>query len=342
MKVITEVQTKRIFIILLLFAACWFFNYLYQIISYVHVNKKNRYYLKSDVLKTKNPMKNGLIIKMDNDIITISETIKPTEISDILKVMLGLKNNKLIITVNDKDTSEYDIDNHVGFSLKRLFNTNLCKAYNGAEDFRIIQGINKFFIFYSGLDVTGTKARQCLLVLEKLTLKVVSHFILKFNDRDLHNCEKNWTPWVYHDDIHISYWLNPHIVYKVDITTGVCHFVSQSIFKNTFPKIKGGSKAVLTKYGYLGIAHTNTMKFLTDKLNMTRVYSHYFYLFSQDYPFEMKSVSRPFTLSNKNYEFVNDLYITDDHLYINIGVEDIYTQLRKIHLDHVIEFINNS
>lgn len=103
--------------------------------------------------------------------------------------------------------------------------------------------------------------------------------------------------------------------------------------------MKGGSKAVLTKYGYLGISHTNTMKHITDKINLARVYTHYFYLFSQHYPFEMISVSRPFTLSNENYEFINDLYIIDEHLYINIGIKDTYTQLRKMYLDDVIEFI---
>ena len=331
-----------IFNILILFAVCWFVYTLFQIISYTHANKNKRYCLKSDILKTLKPMKNGLILKTDNDIITFSESIIQNSFIDFLKTWLGLKYNKLRITVNEKYLLEYNIDNHVGCSIKRLLNTGWCKFYNGGEDFRIIHGINEYFIFFTGLDLTGTKSRQCLLILEKSSLKIVNHFILKMHDRHLHNCEKNWTPWVHNDNIYISYWLNPHIVYKVNLTNGLCQFVSQSISKNNFPKMKGGSKAILTKHGYLGISHTNTMNNLTDKINLTRVYSHYFYLFRQHYPFDMISVSRPFTLSNENYEFINDLYIIDEHLYINIGIKDTYTQLRKMYLDDVIEFINNS
>lgn len=142
-----------IFDIIILFTVCWFVYTLFQIILYIYANKKKRYYLKSDILKTVK-CKNGLILKTDNDIITVSESISHKSFTDVFKILLGLKYNKLRITVNDKDKLEYDIDNHVGFSIKRLLNTNWCKGYHGAEDFRIIQGNNNYFIFYSGLDIT--------------------------------------------------------------------------------------------------------------------------------------------------------------------------------------------
>ena len=93
--------------------------------------------------------------------------------------------------------------------------------------------------------------------------------------------------------------LNPHIVYKVDLETGLRNFVETKSEISNLPKLRGGSKIILTKYGYLGIAHNCSLKTLLDNLNFTRIYSHYFYLFNSEYPFQLLKVSEPFTLSKK-------------------------------------------
>lgn len=321
----------------------FFIVYLSIIFKYQYVNSKNRNFLKTKfILEIED--KNASIYFLNNkDIIIMSESLNPNKLKNFLKMLFKINNNKLKLSIK-KNNQFYNkfinTDDYKGINIKRMIKSK-CKISYGPEDIRLIDYNDRFYIFY-----TGSKFKEFvrteLLVLNKYKYNIEKNFPLYIKN-NFNICEKNWTPWIYNNNFYISYSLNPHKVYKINMDTGLCEHISTSESNiNNFPKLKGGSTAILTSYGYLGIAHINTMKYLTERINFTRVYSHYFYIFERNYPFKITYLSKPFTLTNNNYEFINNIFIQNKELYINIGIKDKKTEIRKIHLTNVFNFIFNN
>ena len=143
--------------------------------------------------------------------------------------------------------------------------------------------------------------------------------------------EKNWSPFVYKDDLYLSYKLSPHIVLKCDIFSGVCSEMYKS--KSKLPeKIRGSSQTIFWRKedAYVGIAHTTTT------IRKERTYHHYIYLMDKSPPFEIFKVSEAFIFPSHfndwrdKIQFCCGIYIEEPYFYISYGVADCVSFVAKV------------
>ncbi len=72
------------------------------------------------------------------------------------------------------------------------------------------------------------------------------------------NVEKNWSPFIYQEEIHFIYAYDPLIVVKPNLETGICEEVSHADelqFTKPYKEPRGGTPAYPTENGYLAFYH---------------------------------------------------------------------------------------
>ena len=135
-------------------------------------------------------------------------------------------------------------------------------------------------------------------------------------DFDNHRDQKNWMPFVYDDQIHFVYSVNPHLILRYE--GGKCIKVAETENNKLSSELRGGSQIVrVTKWNlrfnpripfkkgsrsgidpivytpeelYLGVLHTR---------EGTHQYSTYIYAFETRPPFKVKYISHPFVFGEK-------------------------------------------
>ena len=169
--------------------------------------------------------------------------------------------------------------------------------------------------------------------------------------------QKNWMPFVYNSQLYLVYSINPHKILHCDLNTYNLTEIS-NVFNNKIPKnIRGGSNIILYnsnrfKNVYLGLGHI--------KRNM--FYTHIFYIFNCEYPFQVIGISNEFIIGDNklkflktskevipnllkykwNIQFVAGLCMIDSHLKIYYGQDDEYSMeftINKNNLDSIINLI---
>ncbi|MDP1881019.1 MAG: hypothetical protein Q8K60_08790 [Parachlamydiaceae bacterium] len=106
--------------------------------------------------------------------------------------------------------------------------------------------------------------------------------------------EKNWTPFIYNQEILLAYSLNPHRIFSPIIGLGECLTITETEGNIFWPwgTLRGGTPALLNGDHYLGFFHSSIdmeSSFLSGKKH-----AHYFmgaYTFSSEPPFEIKMIS---------------------------------------------------
>jgi hypothetical protein len=237
-------------------------------------------------------------------------------------------NNTTIIRVDKK---------HKGYTEFSIHNTLLGRRpprgypnLPGPEDPRAVQHLDDILIFYN--DFYDNR---------------VAMFMYKYNsnsDMQLKylrskKIEKNWSPFIYNNQIYCSYTLNPHVVLEVNLNNGIC----TKEYNNPMlgdDIIYGGTPAIyIKKYNvYLGISHSKIKHF-------TGFIFDYFcqaYIFQPNPPFAMLKISDKFRffkrtewsyLRDYNVEFPVGLYEKDDSLFVSLGYNDGKSYLLKIDTD---------
>lgn len=107
--------------------------------------------------------------------------------------------------------------------------------------------------------------------------------------------EKNWSPFVYKNELYISYSFNPHEVLKVDLSTGISSPVYSSKRDILYDKgpIRGGTPSLLLDGYYFGFFHSNLL--IASESSNGKEMWHYFmgaYLFEPEPPFRVKYISQ--------------------------------------------------
>jgi predicted GH43/DUF377 family glycosyl hydrolase len=265
---------------------------------------------------------------INNNIISTKRHIKYGE----LRQYILLSNNTDVIKL---DTIKY---NNKYIFLKNFSIKRGPRGFNGPEDPRIIELNNELILLYN--DLIDSNIRMCLYNLNSKNNK-----ILEYDEAS--KVEKNWSPFIYNNELYVSQHINPHIILKVDTQTGKCNKIYSNIKKNYKYNISGGTPSILIdKLGlYFGIAHTNTLGFLDHKRN----YYCIGYLFNAKPPFNLIKVSEPFTffkrnddhtiLTYQNVEFPIGLQKVDDDLFISLGINDKISYLLKINYNKLFSQI---
>ena len=189
----------------------------------------------------------------------------------------------------------------------------------GPEDPRFISIGSSSYILYN--DVYEDKTAMFLY---NLTTQMET----KLQYSQANSVEKNWSPFVHNNQLYVSYFIDPHIVLKVDVESGMCEKVVENPQVGSL-KICGGTPAIYIEQlnAYLGIGHVYT----SGALKWFRNYYCVAYIFEAEYPFNMRHVGALFrffrhtTFIRSRIEFPVGLELQGNSLLISVGVDDIHS-----------------
>lgn len=127
--------------------------------------------------------------------------------------------------------------------------------------------------------------------------------ILSFDQEIRNRHEKNWSPFIYENDLYLIHNISPHRILKPLFGTNECLTISETNppIQWNYGELRGGTQAYLVGDVYLSFFHSSIdMQTVQSK---GRKMTHYFmgaYTFSATPPFEIKSIS-PKPLFGKNF-----------------------------------------
>ncbi len=206
------------------------------------------------------------------------------------------------------------------------------------NDPRLIEHQGRFWAFYNDrvyLDGVGYVRKMCMCEvfpdhfgIPKILTFPESHTFTE-KGKKFHHVEKNWTPFIYQGGIYMIYLIEPHVILKLDLDTGVCHLVSESPSGKIwdFGIARGGTPCIEDKDGYMtffhslypvtGLGHAHNNAYLLGA-----------YWFSGQPPFEIikrttKPLSSPsFYAGFKKIVYPTSLVDEGDHLLLFYGRDD--------------------
>jgi predicted GH43/DUF377 family glycosyl hydrolase len=153
--------------------------------------------------------------------------------------------------------------------------------------------------------------------------------------------EKNWMPFVYLDDFYFIYQINPHLILKCDIHTGICIKVAETRNSLITKGLRGGTpvKRLNIDY-YITFGHVKKKIF-----GMKQIYTTIAYLFEAKPPFSIVKVSKEFFIDNdfEKYKFKNiiqfasGLEIFNGKIYLTFGHNDCTSKMLTISVANVLQ-----
>jgi hypothetical protein len=182
----------------------------------------------------------------------------------------------------------------------------------GLEDVRLI-GENSFFCTCLETNTIGTP--QICLGTYNIKTGVISNLIPMSVTKEI-QCEKNWLPFYYKNDLCFIYGWKPLTIYTTSVAATVAT-VKKYIYNSSFPKdlssFRGSAPPIPYKNGYIATVHY----IYSDPYNYTiRKYFHRFVWFCIDLIFEESNpdelgapeitkiaYSEPFYFNSKGVEF---------------------------------------
>ena len=153
------------------------------------------------------------------------------------------------------------------------------------------------------------------------------------NYSNAYNTEKNWMPWEYEGQLHVSYTLCPHKVLRCNATDGQCALAHETKLDSCSRDLRGSSQWVAVgNDAMVGVAHVTRHMGGSERhrqnLSIDLRYEHAFLQASATPPFELRYFSAPFMfprLYNTDVDFVQfcaGLAIGDNTSELTYGIGD--------------------
>lgn len=215
---------------------------------------------------------------------------------------------------------------------------------NFAEDPRTILYKNNLYVFLNSWTKENNKVRMVCYKInyqgEVLGFKNINYGIQRQ--------EKNWTPFVYNDEIYLSYNLNPHTVLKYDFDSNFCSLINQSgyVFKNwKHGIIRGGTNAIPFENQYLTFFHSTL-------LAPSRKYSLGACLFNPKENFQITKITKepiiikdffkePNLLTKHSVIFPSGLILEKDEFLISCGQNDSRSKIIFLKKEELLDRITD-
>ena len=145
--------------------------------------------------------------------------------------------------------------------------------------------------------------------------------------------QKNWMPFFSKGDLMFVYSVNPHIILKCDMKTGICTKVAETHNPNVNEALRGSSQA--RRYGdnYIAVAHWRTS---------SHSYLSQAYMFRGKAPYDILSISPTFVIEDQRVlalsmiQFVSGLEIVDDTAFIAYGESDCDSKLFTVSMESLL------
>lgn len=139
--------------------------------------------------------------------------------------------------------------------------------------------------------------------------------------------QKNWMPFFDGENLMFIYSVNPHIILKCDLKTGICTKVAETSNANVNPSLRGSSQARYYKGKFIAVAHWR----LSSHSYLSQAYT-----FSASSPYAIEKVSPAFVIDDEDemaptcIQFVSGFEIEDDIAYITYGEYDCDSKMMKV------------
>jgi predicted GH43/DUF377 family glycosyl hydrolase len=248
-----------------------------------------------------------------------------------------IKYNKTYYTFHRECSAKHNLQNLIKLLSKQIFTSTIFFTHNnkltkievpniedipkykkivtkdilikGYEDPRAII-IQKELILVCSVRANSNKYYQVCIIKIDLDKLEKSSNVLKCNQDNVillyphlneKRHQKNWSPFIYNNNLHLVYSINPQIIFSCNTNTGkVEKIIETSYTKLPINKIRGGSNLIPWTHPKLGdvlitIAHGKIKWF----------YYHLFYICKKDYPFTILGSSDNFVFKNNYIEFVD-------------------------------------
>lgn len=242
-------------------------------------------------------------------------------------------------------------------SEEQLLDTRLNdkRTPNQSEDARIFECDGKLYLIYNDnmeLECPAMWERRDMYMAELFfddgrfflgdPVKLV--FPPKYRDGPW---QKNWSPFVWNGMILFSYLINPHLVIKPDLISGICTTCFET--KKSVPwscgSHRGGTPAQLVDGEYLAFFHSGIWK--SSPCSDGKELWHYYmgaYTFSAEPPFEMTKMSSTpieapgfYTYSSheKRVIYPSGFVVEGNNLYLSYGKDDYELWIATIDLNEL-------
>ena len=252
---------------------------------------------------------NPSVIKYNNNIITFHrECSAKHNLDNLIKILTGhVFVSTIYYTYNNNITKlQIPLVETIPKYKKIVAKDILIKGY---EDPRAVVIEDKIILVCSVRANSSKYYQVCIIKIDANKL-LTSPKVLKIEYDDvilLHPCDnskrhqKNWSPFVYKDKLHLVYSINPQIIYSCNTNTGQVDKILEKTYKNIpMNKMRGGSNLIPWIHPELGnvlitIVHGKIKWF----------YYHLFYICKQEFPFTILGISDNFIFKDNRIEFID-------------------------------------
>lgn len=253
-------------------------------------NKKNASFYATQVPRLRRvPLLDNQIVK-STKIISIKDFNAPYNPA-VIESNHGLELIFRYDSVYDKTTNKY----HTGLYQVQLNEdldvaSSVTKINTGSlssEDPRLFTCQNKQFLLYNDLSYSSTP-RSRLMYLSSLESEIKNPIKL---DLGMSLVEKNWTPFIYNDELHFVYKIFPHkIITTSDLSNPKLEFIKSYLEEQNYDfwkwgEPRGGTPAIEYKGQFLSFFHSSF------KENEKIIYVFGAYTFENKPPFKITGIS---------------------------------------------------
>ncbi len=240
---------------------------------------------------------------------------------------------------------------------------------NNPEDPRLVQVNGEIYIVFNDLGkeqgAEGKYYRRKIFI-SKLTEKdgqMEAGQPLQLRDLETHREhreEKNWVPFDYHNQLLMSYSINPHKVLQIPLDHGLSPKIAETtapirwdLYSKTAPfPLRGGTTALLVDGQYLAFFHS--MCYGISNLQMHSV-PHYFtgaYTFEAQPPFRLTAVSphpfggkgfykKPSYRAGKVVTFPGGFVVDPPYIYLAYGCNDESIYIAKLNKNRLLSSLRS-
>lgn len=228
------------------------------------------------------------------------------------------------------------------------------RSKHSPNDPRLIKCQERYFTFYNDrayVEEVGyvRKMYMCEVFPDRfgtakiLTFQESALFTVK--GKKFHHVEKNWSPFIYQGKIYLVYLIEPHVIVKLDIDTGVCELVEENESKKIwdFGIARGGTPCVQIGNEYLSLFHSPYQVTCLGHSHKN-AYIMGAYWFSAEPPFKItRMTKRPlssytFYSGLRKFIFPSSLIDEGDDLLIFYGRDDKEIWALKVPKDKLEAF----
>ncbi len=242
--------------------------------------------------------------------------------------LLQLDDDLNIIKYNKIDTSAFD-------TYEPLWD------FVGLEDARLVRWDDRLYITGVRRDTTthgeGRMELSEIIVADSGVREVSRWRIPTPRDPNSY-CEKNWMP-VLDQPYHYVKWTNPTELVLVDPKAKTSMTVFDGAIFGEATHQRGGSQVIPIPGGRMCITH-EVQLFNSETARKDAIYRHRFVIWDNDW--NIKQVSRCFSIMGGHVEFAVGMCLHNDELLITYGFQDNAAYILRTTLDDVMSFINDN